>query len=260
VKRWALLLSAAAIVIVANSVVLSRAARNRAGEPEGEVELTERELRLEPGVGEQTWASLRIDWNSELQWRRKEPGWFDREKLASLGFDCRLAQDDPEAEGFYAWQPAREVWVVLELEGEARRATEASVKDRASSSRLFAVDAGTDAQALRARYPDRGRFLLARALVSAGCFPSWDPGTRTRGAPFIRGTVLDLLVGEIQVPREKRALLDSLAARDREARRKKGPASDDPGLAERGEPRYRVRLRYGRLHAPWVEDVTPVSH
>ena len=50
-KRWALLLSAAAIVIVANSVVLSRAARNRAGEPESEVELTERELRLEPGVG-----------------------------------------------------------------------------------------------------------------------------------------------------------------------------------------------------------------
>jgi hypothetical protein len=217
-----------------------------------------------------------------------EPGWFDRAKLASLGFDCRLTAEDPEAPAHYGWQPAREVWVVLELDGDsfrgwledrekerdaalrkavgregasaaARRVMEAFEKDRTSRSRLFTVDAGLDASALRLRYPDRGKFLIVRAIVTASSFRSWDPETRTSGAPFIRGVVESLLVERIQVPREKRAILDALAAGDRDETRKRtaGAArattgSDSPPGRE---PRFRVRLCFGRRHEPWVAAV-----
>lgn len=285
-RRAALLAAAGALVLLSNALLLGVAARNRRGGGEA-VELTERELRLVPGETEGAWASLRLEWNADVELRRRDAGWFDRAKLGALGFETRLPPTDPEAEAYYGWQPPKERWVVLELDGEstrrwlerrrrefdaalaapgldprgpeARRAVAAHEADVSTRSRLFPVDAGADEAALRARYPDPARWLLARAVVAASCGRPWDPATRSPGAPVVRGLVRSLRVEGIEVPREKRGLLDELARRDR-AERERGRAQgrgDEPRVRT-GEPRYRVFLRYGREHAPWVEEVRPL--
>ena len=282
-RRAVAVLSAGALVLLCNALLLASARRNRTGGAGSSIMLTERELRLDVRGIDATWTSLRLDWNADLEWRRREAGWFDREKLAALGFDTRLAADDPEAGEFYGWQPPREAWVVLELDGDAargwltrreqelaatlrtlgndadapesRRAVEAFEEERASRSRLFPVDAGTDATALRARYPNSARWLVVSAVVAASCDRRWDPETRTETPPFVRGRIAELRVEEIEVPLRKRALLDQLAVNDRDEPRRAGT----PDSPRRGPPRYEVLLQYGRGHAPWVEEVRPLS-
>ncbi|KAA0252516.1 MAG: DUF4824 family protein [Acidobacteria bacterium] len=291
VRREAAVLSAGALVLLCNALLLASARRDRAGEAGPAIRLTERELPLEVRGIDATWTSLRIDWNADLERRRRDAGWFDRDELAALGFDTHLPAEDPEADEFYGWQPPREAWVVLEMDGEAarawrekreqelaatlrklgddrespdaRRAVEAFESDRASRSRLFAVDAGSDLAALRARYPDPARWLVVRAVVAASCDRRWDPETRSESPPVLRGRIEELRVGEIEVPLAKRALLDGLAEKDREeARRAKASAGEEavaPVSPRRREPRYDVLLRYGRGHTPWVEEVRPLA-
>ena len=85
-RRAPLLAIAASVAIAAPLLVVLASTTNRAGEPEAEVEMTERELRLVPLGEGHRWAVLRLDWNRDLQWDRKEPGWLDKAKLAGLGF------------------------------------------------------------------------------------------------------------------------------------------------------------------------------
>ena len=145
---------------------------------------------------------------------------------------------------------------------EAKRARATFEKEIATRSRLFAVDAANDAEDLRRLYPDRTRFIVAPAIAAADWFRPWDPDTRTWGTPFIRGRIQSLLVEEIQVPRKKRALLDSLTRSDAEKAARKGAESDredsGSGSLPDGKPRYRVLLRYGSRHDPWVEEVSPI--
>lgn len=259
-RRGPLLAVAAAAAVAAPLLVLLASARNRAGEPEAEVVLTEREARLVPLGEGRRWAVLRLDWNWYRQFDRKEADWFGREKLAELGFDVRLPADDPRAPAFYGWQPAREVFLALEYDGpDARRADVESPGDQASRSRLYPVDASRDDAALRARHPDRHRVLVVRAVVSAECGGRWDPKTNSVSPPFLRGTVRRLLVGEIQLPRERRALLDALASG--EARPPgagaTGAAAGAGAARPAGAPRYAVVLRTGRRLEPWVVEVRP---
>jgi hypothetical protein len=258
VRRAPLLAVAAAAAVAAPLLVVLSSVRNRAGQPEAEVELTERELRLVPLGEGRRWAVLRLDWNRELQWDRQGPGWLDGAKLAALGFDTRLAAEDPRASGFYAWQPAREVFLALEHDGPAAREADAAIPEtRASRSRLHPVDADVDTGALRARHPDRHRVLVVRAVIAAECRGHWDPKTRTLSAPFLGGRIQRLLVEEIQVPRERRALLDALAsgqARPAGAGATSAAAagSDKPSG---NEPRYTVLLQTGRRLEPWAGEV-----
>jgi hypothetical protein len=249
---------AAAVAIGAPLFLAVSSARNRSGEPEAEVVLTGRELRLVP-VGEgRRWAVLRLDWNQDLQWTQQEPGWFDGEKLATLGFDTRLPASDSRASGFYAWQPAREVFLALELDGEAARAADrANPEGVASRSRLHPVDAALDARALRARHPDRHRVLVVRAVVAAECFARWDRETRKASPPFLRGRIQRLLVEEIQVPKEKRALLDAIASGEA-LPTGAGATIPEAAAGTRASaeaPRYGVVLRTGPRLEPWVVEV-----
>jgi hypothetical protein len=238
------------------------AARNRSGEPEAEAVLTEREARLVP-VGEgRRWAVLRLDWNREREWERKEAGWFDGPKLAALGFDTRLLADDEEARAFYGWQPPRTVFLALELDGPAAAKADAEDPEgRATRSRLHVVDADLDAGVLRARHPDRGRVLVVRGVVEARCTGWWDPATRKLSAPFLHGLVKRLLVEEIHLPRGKRAYLDALASGEvRPAGA--GATRADPRAAPRPDasaPRYSVVVRTGRRYEPWAFAVRPAE-
>ena len=260
-RRAPLLAIAAAAAVAAPLLVLLASARNRAGEPEAEVVLTEREARLVPLGERRRWAVLRLDWNRERQWTREEPGWFDRERLTALGFDTRLPADAPKAAGFYAWQPAREVFLALEYDGpDARAADTAAPSDRATRSRLHPVDASLDAAALRARHPDRQRVLVVRAVVSAECSGHWDAQSRTLSPPFLRGRIQRLLVEEIQLPRGRRTFLDALASGEA---RPPGAGATTAGAVAAGKPspavpRYTVVLRTGRRFEPWVAEVRPI--
>ncbi|HYN42530.1 MAG TPA: DUF4824 family protein [Thermoanaerobaculia bacterium] len=259
-KRTPLLAIAAAVAVAVPLLVFIASARNRGGEPEAEVELTERELRLVPLGEGRRWAALRLDWNGDLQWTQKDSGWFDGAKLAALGFDVRLPASDSRASGFYGWQPAREVFLALEVDGPAAAAADlAYPNDRASRSRLHPVDAALDARALRARFPDRHRVLVVRAVVAAECFSRWDRETRKASPPFLRGRIQRLLVEEIQVPRERRTLLDALA-RGEALPRGAGatsPVASAGGRPSGNVPRYSIVLRTGRRLEPWVAKVRP---
>jgi hypothetical protein len=265
---------AVAVVILANAVALGRAARNRAGEPEAELLLTERELPLAPWSDESTGAFLRLEWQRSFPGSKVESPWFDRAKLESLGFDCSYPPDGEDARERYARMVPRKAYVVLEYDGPAwrrwleAREAEPSMKDappqnpRASASRLVPIDAGLDPDALRRLHPDRSRCLIVPAIVG----PRWTgleerEGDRA-GKAVVAGRIQSILVSELHVPKDLGALLASLRAADSAL---PGPArprdGDRPGTPfprrRHTSPRYEVLLRYGAHHEPWVARVGP---
>jgi hypothetical protein len=261
VRRGPLLAAAIAVAAAAPLLVLAASARNRAAAPEAEVELTEREARLVPAGEGRRWAVLRLDWNRFDPDARKDAGWFGRARLDALGFDTRLPADDPGASAFYGWQPARVAFVALELDGPAAAADDdAFPHPRETRSRLHAVDVDRDARALRARHPDRSRVLVVRAVVSAACRGRWDPSTRTLSPPFLEGRIERLLVEEVHVPKERRALLDALVSGEPRSAGAGGPPREaGHRKSANGPPRYRVLIRTGSRFEPWVAEVLPIA-
>ena len=125
------------------------------------------------------------------------PGWLDEQRMAGLGFDIeRIKRSDARRAG-YLLQSQREVLVVLELAGPAwerardmarqrllqqqtllaanpgakdliqaeKRAREVLQREEEHNSRLFAVDVGTHLADLRAKYPDRSRYLVLKGTL-----------------------------------------------------------------------------------------------
>src|SRR5207245_4408339 len=85
------------------------------------VVLTGREVPIASGEKENSAMSLNLDWfATDTRWDR-EPGWFDREKLEEVGFDCSLPLIDPSAELRYGKALPLQGYVVLEFEGDAWR-------------------------------------------------------------------------------------------------------------------------------------------
>ncbi len=160
----------AALVVAADAWLLVGVARNRAGEPDAELELTERELRLVRLGDENTGVALDWEWEGPRfrpPWE-VAPTWFDEAKLRDLGYDPgKLA---------HRLLP-KEAFIVFEHAGGAG---------------LRAVDAGRDAGALRRRYPDRRRCLILRGMVRM-IVPEKEPRQP-------RGAVLQPAVPVIYVP------------------------------------------------------------
>ena len=227
-------------------------------------------------------AVRRIAWRRRAEWGRVEHSWLDDAKLAELGFRTAWSQGDAVAEERYARRAARPAFVVLEQDGDgfgrwlaAREAelalartelTEGKVDtariadleallalDRVMRSRLFPVDAGRDPRALRARYPDRGRYCVAPGLIRLWL-------DRPAGQkPRIRGRVV-LLLGDVDVPLRLRSRLagflpgetaDQLDARER--------LQDKPPWPTPVPPRYVVKVAFGRSYEPWIVDISPVG-
>ncbi len=252
---------AAVVVTVSNAYTLGSARSNRTAEPEAVLDLTERELHLAPREADNTAIVLRVEW-TDLQPRfpaEAGPGWFDQAKLASIGFDTSLPVT-PENGPRYNGMPPRAVYAALENDGEAWRrhldavATPAE-KDAASRRpRLVLIDVGTDAGALRARYPDRRRTVIVPATAGLTFV---QPRT---GRPFLKGRVNTVYPMELNVPKELRPLLESLSPRPMVATLPRGEGQADAvlrqgDLALAGEPRYRVTVKWGRSLEPWIESV-----
>ncbi|MDP3511516.1 MAG: DUF4824 family protein [Sulfuritalea sp.] len=195
------------------------------------------------------------------------PDWLDESRMAALGFDTAAAAADQAERRRFERQLPREVLLVLELGGptwqqalertrqnaarheaallanadskefaaKARRAEEQLKREENLNSRLFAIDAGLDRAALRAKYPDRGRYLIVKATLR--------PRTVTRDKQTrIGGYLSALAVSQINVPHALRPALE--------------PALQSP-RRNTGEPgaRFEATIAFGQRLEPWIEAV-----
>lgn len=207
--------------------------------------------------------------------RYSTAAWLDQAHMVALGFDVPSpsgaagADEDEASERRYRRQLTRQALLVFEYDGpswqrallhareaaarhaaaaaanpgsekfanKAKSAAEQAANESSANSRLFAVDAGTDAAVLRARYPDRSRYLILRGNVRPAVL---DVGGKP---PVFGGSISDIAVAQVNVPLELRAELDRI--RDAPGQRVLG-----------GPPRYEVRIATGQRLEPWIEQVT----
>lgn len=273
-------IAAAALLLAVNGWVLAGVARNRLGEPDATLTLSERELQVVRSTGRED-SGVRVllqvvQWvpGQAVERSHRWSPWLSPQRLAELGFDLALPASLEEAYRLARRQPARRGWAVVQLAGSswdrwvvavraevadldrklAAGAAESWTKesrrqlehDLRAGSRLFMIDAGPDAAALRASYPDRASFLILPAEVRLDV--SVDKGTSTcvpqRCRPAGR---VSLLTDELQVPRHLQHLLPpeppSQVARDDDLQR----------------PRFVAVVRSGARREVWLESIRPVS-
>jgi hypothetical protein len=193
------------------------------------------------------------------------PEWLDEAKLAALGFDVSPPPVERRSAWRYDRQLPREALVVFELDGPANqkaleRARERAAKEaakgaetaktgpgspaqqaaqflkneEAANSRLFAVDAGTDAQALRAKYPDRARYAIVRGKVRLSY-----QSRRGKEAQWT-GYIADIQNAQVNVPLEFRKAIES------------APRTVTPATIADGQPAFEVTVAFGKRFEPWI--------
>lgn len=274
------LIAALVIVVLTNAVVLAGVAWNRNGEPSATLQITQRELLLHPGAYYDQ-ENTGVAFSLSLAPGSRTPDWLDAAKLQSLGFDPADYTDDPDRPYYEQRKPLpRKAFVVLEYEGPAwqailKTAGEELEKARTevesgsapepklaaaegqyqrmqqSESRLVAVDAGTDAEALRARYPDETRY----AIVGANVRMYYHPGREKLGESNLYGTIWPL-VDTIHVPSRFHEVLKAAMGRDTVTPAQPYPWAGAQALT--GKPAYGVTLHYGRRLEPWIEGIEPL--
>ncbi len=261
---WVMLASAG-LIALSNLFVLAGVAYNRSGEPHAVMVFSERELTAPYRYGsmrEDSGMSLRLKWRDNDMYMPLPIGfgadyvpWFNKDKLAELGFDVSESPQDKLAERRYRKQLPHSAYIVFEFNGPAYRAilkqsqgdldkTQAVLdKDPGNrtlisrvdfakkalddakyrKSRLIAVDAGLDENALRSRYPDHGRYLILPGTV----------GLTTLNKE-LRGVITGVGGSSINVP---------LAYRQAVV----------PRTGEK-QTHYTVQVAYGKRFEPWILD------
>lgn len=290
---WKRLVVSIGLVLLANAVVLGGASLNRTGIPQTEITLTEREVPLDYGVfrdEENTGVSLRLEWKKitygnpgqsyALKW--KKLSWFDRKKLETIGYDCSVAPDDPQASVYYKKMLPKEVFLVLEYEGHSWNTflqkgeeklackkkcfhegghplksfkwfQEEFHEQRTTASRLIVIDVGQDPASLRTRYPDASQFLIVRGLVQPRYITSENTNSDESFPPFVKGYVKEILINRIHVPREFQEELKKLY----QAKHKKNDSKRN--RYQPTEPTYEVSLTFGSRYEPWITALRPLT-
>jgi hypothetical protein len=277
------LISGALLILIANGIALASVAYNRSVK-ESELKLTERELiKTYMGLGnESSGMELGLNWRVPLQndgsamnygmgisWYGSVAKWLDKAKLAELGFDISMPETNAHAAGHYARIRARDVFIVLELDGQARQAALEHMKnllnrscgpeektevckqtpdikknrlwqEENTLSRLFAVDAGLNDAALRARYPDRSKYTIMRGQVKPVL-------SQSNGKPALMGHLLGMHVTKINVPHKFIAEIKDI---------KPGSYYLKPGDQVK---HYEVIVAFGRNHEPWIVSAKKVE-
>ncbi len=236
-------LAAGVLLILANGAILGNVARNRAGNPDAVVRLSEREAQayLPPDEQAELMLILRLRWQMALG-PAGEESWFTRERLEEMGFPGLPAEGDTTYPGRFVGLK-RKGYVVLEVAGPEWQRWEAVQRARIDSvvaasraapvpepeghqhggaipqrpdpigSRLMAVDIGRDPRALRARYPERGRYLILPATYGFDFTPAMrDSAGTVTAPPKVTGRIGDLLPGTLVVPVPLRDSLMALGA------------------------------------------------
>ncbi len=262
-----LFILAFAVLALTNAVVLAGIAYNRYAGEVRSITLSERELSLPYSRwhGENSGLSLRLSWSvfeeKSYGYYSRQPAWLDRAKLEALGFDVTTKEDD----GHRAL--SKEVLIVLEynnaeyqkaLKQMQKRLEEKRIQyeemqtperknaleyaqnelDRSetSQSRLFAVDAGLDLQALTKKYSDTSRYVIAKGIVR--------PQSRNGKGVLLSGYIERLSIENVYVSLQERHFFETLASQKDTSKKHYFP------------PRYEVTLSYGSRLEPWIQSVT----
>jgi len=268
--RTKTLIAGIALIVAANAAALFGVAYNRSGEPDSTLRLSQRELHIPYGwrVGsENTGIALNLRWRvlvKDTEATRGydhgnygSPSWLDEAKLASLGFDVPT-----DKKSVHARQLTREVLLVLELDGPARelmlaRARHQLMKEEtllaanagkkefenrvksaktnleneeSKNSRLFAVDAGHEIEALRALYPDRTRYAIVHGKVQPRV-------VKQNNVEHLVGYISGLMVSQINVPLEFQQAI---------GQRPQG------GKHEAEQRVYAFDVAFGKKLEPWI--------
>ncbi len=216
----------------------------------------------DPSVGDYYWAGFGYSGGT--------PEWLDVEHMAALGFDTAALSEDNAGRRRFDRQLPREVLLVLELAGpawqqalervqqnaarheaarlanadskefaeKAKRAQEQLKREETSNSRLFVIDAGLDRATLRAKYPDRSRYLILKGMLRPRLV-THDRKTQ------VTGYVSSLAVTQINVPHALRPMLEP-------ALRKQRSTAGDPSA------HFEVTIAVGQRLEPWIESVSLV--
>lgn len=265
-----LLVAGIALIVAVNALVLAGVAWNRSGEPGSGLTLTHREAQLPYDFGHyRERGGERSSVAATLAWRvpatrheadagyafnySRGAGWLDADRLRALGFD--LSGDER------THRASREVLLVLELAGDAwqasidharrehdalvARGTTNKAEENAvlsaqqalqyevdKASRLFAIDAGLDAAALRARYLDRARYAIVAATVRP-------LATREKEQLIFSGQIEEVSVSSITVPHALRITM----------------ADVDRNEVDTGRATFELDVAWGRRFEPWVTAV-----
>jgi len=213
-----------------------------------------------------SWHVLGPERDDAFYWNfQGTPEWLDEAKLASLGFDVSPPPATRRASWRYDRQLPKEALVVLELDGPAYQKALARARDRAAkeiakgeatgkagpgtpaaqaatflkneetaNTRLFAVDAGHDAQALRAKYPDRTRYAIVQGKVR----PYHQAG-RAKEAQWT-GYIEVIENARVNVPLEFRKAVES------------APRALPYATEAATGPAFEVTVAFGKRFEPWI--------
>jgi hypothetical protein len=288
------LLSAIALLVLINIIVLAGVARNRSGSPEAVVELTERELPLRfyqrSADRENTGMSLRLDWNEypvySKSFHRNSRGlkydWFDQSKLESVGFDCSVPLTDPKAELLYEKMLPRKAYAVLEFEGIAwnawRKREQQDLSEIADKVKKGAATQ-IDLREAQKEYEHELKTHSRLFAVDAGNGPAklrqqYPDSRRYLIMPaqvrltYTRGYNVETKKSE---PPKLTGYISEILVDDIHVPKtmravldaltvkgKSQPESYYPYGANRQEPRYKVALYYGKRYEPWVANIQPI--
>ncbi|MDH1007553.1 DUF4824 family protein [Pseudomonas nicosulfuronedens] len=261
------------LILLVNAVALGGVAWNRSAEPDSRLPLSQRELlRNNTWHNENSGLSLRLRWRTpsrDEEARQHNRGWqpaLDGRKMAELGFDMPQQVDDDSARQF-GRQQSRNALLVLELAGplyerevqltrkrldEARQAADAAPQnarladerdfirreldsEEKTDTRLLLKDVGLDLQTLRARYPDRQRYLIIHGRVRP--ISNYYQHIWTLG-----GTASAISTDNINVPYAWRERLEAITAQ--------------PHRTADGLPLpFVAEVAFGRRLEPWIERV-----
>lgn len=269
-SSWGLFVLAFILLFFANAVVLTGAYINRAMEATSQTVLTQRELQMPyKNKRENNGMSLRLVYrilNTDISKGsyNKIPAWLNAEKLKELGF----YRDQGTAH--YKKTPTKEVFIVLEYDGEAYKKSLALAeenfvekevlfnakkddnktkrdyeeakkrlnREQISESRLFAIDAGVEYEKLRQKYSEKSTYIIVKGIVK--------------------------LVYQYKIEKEQYAIIQQLNTENIYLPYKfkhvlKDITTDDDLNNRVGSaPKYEVEIKYGIRYEPWISSVETI--
>lgn len=189
--------------------------------------------------------------------------WLKAERLQELGFEVSGDLESDEVRERLRRQSSRRAWFVLEHDGPAYARQLDSVTRRVareealaqtnagkeefqyrlkaahddyraeqhSQSRLFVIDSAPEEAGLRARYPDRRKYLIVPGSIDLAV--TGEPGPRR-----LIGYIDQIDVSTIRVPHTYRALVE--------------PFTERTVTADPREPRFEATVHFGRRFEPWI--------
>jgi len=284
------LISALAVIFLTNVFVFAGVYYNRSGEPDAELNLTERELPLARQEEENTGMFFSLEWKmpgfQAPGFYNSEPAWLGKDILTQIGFRTDHPLQGADSHSYYHHQLPRPAWIVLEYDGPAWKQWESDANDYVKEkikklndeqdenkrkagqrqidqvrhqliahTRLFAIDAGPDPQQLRQKYPNRHQHLISEGIVriNVSYYRKTDSPEK-KGKAYLNGYITEIMIHSIHVPNSFRNFFQEHAPK-RHYSVYYLPKDKSP---QDLKPRYTVTLKYGKKYQPWITDIKPL--